>query len=53
MSIAEQLKIEGIEKGTECVTINLLKKGVALEFIAEAMGLKVETIQRLQEETSH
>jgi len=45
--LAEQLKLEGEQKGKEQMARNLLKSGVSLEIIAQSANMPVEHILSL------
>jgi hypothetical protein len=53
MTIAEQLKAEGMEKGVEKVALNLIEQVMDIKFIAKVTGLKLEEIERLKAKSKH
>jgi predicted transposase/invertase (TIGR01784 family) len=53
MTIAEQLKAEGIEKGIHQVAIKLLEQGCDVEFVAKATELDISEVNLLKEKIIH
>ncbi len=48
MTVAEQLKQEGIEQRNKDIARNALKEGADTQFVAKITGLSVEEVQALK-----
>ncbi len=48
MTVAEQLKQEGIEQEKMAIARNLLKAGSDIEFVAKMTGLTLEQVKAIQ-----
>jgi len=50
MTLADILREEGKEEGIKAVAIEMLKKGLSIQFVAEVTDMDVKEVKRLKEE---